>query len=355
MQVVVLGVASRWVAVLGAVLTLAILVYPTAGRADTPVLPADAGLPWIDPAHQGALEQLLAPIASHIAGRPVTVRCEGDYDWSVLAAQRHFDPNAEAGYVDSPNSFVATNRYVSSATMMELSPIVCSHLQSFAQASVKPTKCQASTSTTVHVTRERAVTRYRVLTLKRPTRVDGRLLKPGVWNVPYQVKVPYAVAESRTVLDPPAPCFLGTPTTTGGVCWTVPTATGTPEKTCYDVIPTPSASYWQEYSLFAQAIQTVAHEAIHLWQAQAGAQVPPAALVESQAECSGMQWFTYVATQLGDTPDDAQAVATFYWEVEYPNMISPDTSYESSHPYWSADCISGGPLDIRSDKTGFWP
>jgi hypothetical protein len=292
-------VASRWIAVPVAALAVAFLVYPTAGRADTSVLPSNLGLPSSDPAHQSPLERLLAPIASHITGRPITVRCEGDHDWNVLAAQKNFDPKAEAGYVDT-STYLETNTFVNSATTMELSPSVCSHLQRFAQASAKPTKCQASTNRS-------------------------------------------------------APCFLGTPTTSNGVCWTVPTLSGTRKNSCYGVTATRSASYWGEYSAYASALATLAHEATHLWQVQAGTRVPADALVESQATCSSMQWLPYVATQLGDTPGDAQAVADFYWKIRYPLYMSLTAAYSQSRPYWSADCKAGGALDIRDNKSGLWP
>jgi hypothetical protein len=319
------------------------------------VLPADLGLPWTDPAHQSPLEQLLAPIASKIAGRPVTVRCEGDNDWGLLAAQEKFDPAAEAGYVESPSYYVATNRLVSSALGMELSPGTCLNLQLFAQAAVKPTKCQATTTEPVTVTRQRLLTRYRVVTLKKPTRLDGRLLKPGVWKIPYQVKVPYTETTTRDVLAPPAPCFLGTPSTSGGWCWSVPDQAGVPQKSCYVVNAAPPEPYWSSYYRYAAALGTLAHESIHLWQDQAGSLVTPDALVEAQATCSAMQWLTYVATQLGATPDDAQAIATFYWTIRYPNYRLLTDAYSLSRPYWSADCRPGGALDIRSDTSGLWP
>ena len=354
-HVFAIDVPFRWVTVLLAVFAWAFFVHPTAGQADTAVLPPDLALPWTDIHHQSALEQLLAPIASKIAGRPVAVRCEGDTDWVTLAAQRNFDPNDEAGYVDSGSYYVATNRFASSATMMELSSTVCSYLQKFAQATVKPTKCQATTSETVNVNRQRLVTRYRLVKVTTPTRINGRLYKAGRWKIPYQVDVPYSVAESRDVLATPTPCFLGTPTTTGGWCWEVPTESGAPEKSCYEVAATPPDPYWSEYSRYASAIGTVAHESIHLWQTQAGYRAPSDALVESQATCSSMQWLPHVAVQLGATPDDALAIATYYWRIRYPGYLSLKSDYAKSHPYWSADCKPGGALDIRGDKSGFWP
>jgi hypothetical protein len=65
--------------------------------------------------------------------------------------------------------------------------------------------------------------------------------------------------------------------------------------------------------LLPQALLTLAHESIHLQQATAGAVVPADSLVESQAECSGMQWTARVAEQFGDSPDDAQSIADYFW------------------------------------------
>lgn len=324
------------------------------GQADTAVLPPNLALPWADVAHQSALEQLLTPIASKITGRPVAVRCEGDTDWNMLVVQRNIDPG-HLGYVDSGRYYVATNTYVSSAIMMELAPQTCWYLQQFAQAAVKPTKCQATTSETVNVTRQQLVTRYRVVKVTKPTRVNGRLYRAGTWKIPYKAKVPYTVAESHDVLAPPAPCFLGIPATSSGLCWTVSTESGTPEKSCYEVTANPPGPYWNEYSKYVDALDTIAHESIHLWQAQAGFRVPSDQLVESQATCYGMQWLTYVAVQFGATPDDAQAIATYDWKIEYPGYLSVTSEYAKSHPYWSADCKPGGALDIRGDKSGFWP
>lgn len=351
--------STCFVGLVSVTIAAALLVLPSAGWADTAVLPQDLRLPWTDPAHQGPLEQLLAPIASKLVGRPVAVRCEGDFDWNTLATQGKFDPATELGYVRAGSYYVATNEYVSSATMMELSPSVCSHLQRFAQAAVKPTKCQATETKTVNVTRQRLVTRYRVVKLTKPTRVNGRLLKPGVRRVPYQVKVPYTTTETQDVLAPPAPCFTGelhTETTTPGVCWQVPDRSGTREKTCYRVTAEkPVDTYWRDFGDYARAMITVAHEAVHLQQVKAGAVRPADAIVESQAMCSGMQWLADIAVALGDTPDDAQAIATYFWSIEYPWSTTLDSEYSKAHPYWSADCKPGGALDIRADKSGFWP
>jgi hypothetical protein len=311
----------RWVALLCPAIALLLLACPGEGRADTQVLPAKLGSPWSDPVDQSPLEQLLAPIASHIAGRSVAVDCDGTTEWSALTAQQNIDPDGESGYVDGFTYLGSTKRFVSNATTMHLSPTTCALLQTFAQASIKPTKCQASTTATVSVMRQRLVTRYR----------------------------------AAKVIETAAPCFLGTPPTSRGWCWTVPTVSGSPEQSCYETTANEPAGFWSDYYGYAWALDTLAHEAIHLWQDQVGARVPANALVESQAACYSMQWLPYVATQLGDTPDDAQAIADFYWDIAYPSYLSLRSEYAVSRPYWSADCAPGGALDIRGDKTGIWP
>jgi hypothetical protein len=55
-----------------------------ASRADTPVLPNTLDLPWTNPTHESDLELLLSRIASEIAKKDVTMRCEGDTDWRKL-------------------------------------------------------------------------------------------------------------------------------------------------------------------------------------------------------------------------------------------------------------------------------
>lgn len=107
--------------------------------------------------------------------------------------------------------------------------------------------------------------------------------------------------------------------------------------------------------LTAEALLTLAHETIHLEQDRAGAPVPPNRLVEAQAACSGLQWLDWVAVQLGDTLDDAQAIATFEWKLDYPLEARLREPYARAHPYWSAQCKPGGSLDIRPPGSTFWP
>ena len=101
------------------------------------------------------------------------------------------------------------------------------------------------------------------------------------------------------------------------------------------------------------AILTLAHESIHLGGVVGGRLSNGLAAGDQQAEakadCSGMQWMPYVAEQLGDTPDDAQAIATYFWDKIYPLS-------RATHPeYWSPDCRPGGALDAHLPGATAWP
>ena len=67
--------------------------------ADTARIDNSPDLPWSNPSHTSNLEVLAGQIATHIAGRDASVRCEGDTDWTDLAEQRRFNPAFELGYV----------------------------------------------------------------------------------------------------------------------------------------------------------------------------------------------------------------------------------------------------------------
>src|SRR5262249_18443160 len=130
------------------------------------------------------LEALAGRIASTISGRAVTVRCEGDYDWGLLAAQHGFDPSAELGYVPFWVRMSAGVQVGAAYadTFAELSPTVCRALSTFAIASTKPTKCSATRS----VPKQTTVVRRKAGKTKR------------VQQTTYQ-----------QVTDAPAPCYLG--------------------------------------------------------------------------------------------------------------------------------------------------
>ena len=239
-------------------------------RADVATIADDGSQPWDGGAAVTTpIEALAGRIASGIAGRPVSVRCESDTDWAALTQPSFL------GFV----SFWGA-RPVDYA---ELSPSVCRSLQSFALAAAKPTKC----SRTVRVRR----TVVRVVRRKR-----------------------LRVTTYSAVARPAGPCFPRGRQQTG------------------------DQPFWDGYFADAEAIQTLAHESIHL-------KGDP---VEAEAECYGMQAVGSVAQQLGDSADDGRAIARYYATLLYPQREtqSPD--------YWSAECRAGGALDLTPDD-GVWP
>lgn len=293
---------------------------------DTVTIPPGSPDPWSDPGHHSALEQLASTIATAIAGRPVTVRCEDQASWNAL--NPNGSPDEVLGFVQKPPHSTTTRvtkyRYVwsyhrvhgkrvryrhkvayttllthadtftASASTIELSPDVCGPLQQFAEASTKPTKC--------------------------------------------------------TPVGPAVPCFVGTPSTDfPGLC------TDSTLTTCYSTAVDWGDDFYAAYNDDTQALLTLAHESIHIMQSTTGNVVPPDTLIESQAECSGMQWLPQVAVQLGDSQDDAQSIADYTWLLLYPNEQEPTDAYSTQHPYWSADCVPGGALDIRPPGATLWP
>jgi hypothetical protein len=239
-------------------------------RADLATVADDGSQPWDGgTAVTTPIEALAGRIASSIAGRAVSVRCESDEDWASLTEPSFL------GFV----SFWGSRP----GDVAELSPAVCSSLESFALATTKPTKCSRSVRvarTTVRVVRRRRV------------RVTS-----------------YAVAA-----QPPAPCFAGGRQLTG------------------------DQAFWNDYFEYAEAIQTLAHESIHL----------RGDAVEADAECYGMQAAASVAQQLGDTLDDGRAIAQYYATLLYPQRQT------QSPAYWSPQCRPGGALD-QTPNDGVWP
>jgi hypothetical protein len=233
----------------------------------------------------------------------VSIDCEGDSDWAQLVSGYGGDPNAESGYVPSQwNS--ATGQLVSLSSSAYLASNACLPLMQFAEATTKPTKCVAVAATAVlNGTHTVQAAGHRV-TRRSTTR--ARRAAAG-------------------------PCYLGN------------------GKTAAPMTP----GFWTNYSLYAMAILTLAHESIHL-SGIVGGTLPGGQQVgdpqaEAKADCFGMQWMPYVAEQLGDTPDDAQAIAEYFYDKIYPLVEQNDPSY------WSPDCRPGGALDIRPAGTTAWP
>ena len=269
-----------------AAIVLAAMVAPPAGLGDHAAVPANASLPGSDPSHSTALEQLASRIATLIAGQPVTVRCDGDAEWTRVVAQAGGDPAGESGFVAT--QWLSTGMLLWQSATAELSPEICLPLQQFARATTKPTKCLVKNARLLASTRRKS---------------------------------------SAVVVR----CYLGN----GRVAAPM------------------SPAFWASYDLTAIAILTLAHESIHLSGVVGGALSNGLAVgdpqAEAKADCFGMQWMPYIAEQLGDTPDDAQAIARWFWDKVYPLS-------RASHPeYWSPECRPGGMLDERPSGTAAWP
>ena len=232
-----------------------------------------------DVAVTGPIEETIGSIASAIAGRDVSVRCETDADWAQLAVGEGFEPMSILGFV----SFSGGRP----ADYAELRPDVCDELETFAGAGAKPTKCTPPAKTV----------RTRVVKVVRGRHV-----------------VNYVTQVVRAEAAQPVPCFAG----------------GREQIS--------SAPFWNGYFYVAQSLQTLVHESIHL----------KGDLVEAEAECYGMQWLAYAAQQLGDTADDAAAIAQYYVTRLYPQRRT------QSPAYWSSECRANGRLDLTPND-GVWP
>jgi hypothetical protein len=314
-------------AVAAALLCAAAFAAGSAGAAplaaaDAVTVPPGSPDPWSDPSHHTPLEQLASTIASSIVGRPVTAKCEDQASWTAL--NLNGDSSKVLGFVH-----------------------------------------EAPHSTTTPVTKYRYVWAYHVVHHKRVryrhkvpyvalvTHADTFTASADTIELSPQVCGPlqqFAEAAPKPTKCANAPCFVGKPTSSApAVC------TDASETTCYSTADNWSDDYYAQYDNYAQALLTVAHESIHVIQNTKGNVVPADALVEAQAECSGMQHTAQVAEQLGDTPDDAEAVADYLWLLSYPTEQQPDDAYSTQHPYWSADCVPGGALDVRPPGTTLWP
>jgi len=314
-----------------AVVLAALLVGAVTAHADTGVIPDTPDLPWTDPNHLSPLEVLSSQIASQIAGREARVYCNGQNDWDILRAAQAIPENFW-GYVSSPGYYYVQSRtWVSSAPDAKLAPSACQYLWSFAKAAAKPTKCDASrTVTTTHAVTVRYKKRVAV-TVTRRVKVNGVAVKRrvtvyrDVWRTRREQRT-----TTTTVPLGRVPCLSAVETGT--------TAAG-------------PAGGETEYRKFVYAIATLAHESIHLFDLTAGRSIDVVATrqaAESRAECLGMQNIARVAVALGDTLDDAAALATYYARQVYPGRQT------SAPDYWSSDCVPDGRLD-QTPGDGVWP
>lgn len=314
---------------LAAVLAV-VLAVATDARADTGVIPDTPDLPWTDPNHFSPLEVLSSQIASQIAGREVRVYCNGQNDWEILRAQRSIPENVW-GYVVVPYYYVVSRTWVSSAPDTKLAPIACQYLWNFAKATSKPTKCDASTTTpTSRFVTVRYKQRVAVKIIRR-VKVNGAYVKRrvtvyrNVWRTRQEQRTTTATVQLGRV-----PCYA-------------PAAPGT--------TVTAAVGGVSEFRNFVMALATFAHESIHLFDLTAGKSIDAVATTqaaESRAECFGMQNIGRVAVALGDTPDDAAALAKYYATAMYPRRQTSDPDY------WSPDCVPDGRLDLTPGD-GIWP
>jgi len=88
----------------------------------------------------------------------------------------------------------------------------------------------------------------------------------------------------------------------------------------------------------AMALAVVSHESYHIL----------GYTNEAQVECYGLQSIWFVASKLGATVPEAQALASLYATKMYPlrRVQTPQ--------YWSAQCRDGGKLDLRPSLSR-WP
>ena len=309
---------------------LALLVGATNAHADTGVIPDTPDLPWTDPNHLSPLEVLSSQIAGQIAGREVRVYCNGQNDWDILRAQRSIPENVW-GYVAGQQYYIQSRAFVSSAPDTKLAPIACQYLWGFAKAQAKPTKCDATQTVTTSRTVAVRYTKRVAVRVTRRVKVNGVYVKRRV-TVYRQVWRTRREQRTTTTTVPlgRVPCY----------------STAEPGTTV-----TPPAGGQAEYRNVVFAIATLAHESIHLLDFTAGRSIDAVATTqaaESRADCLGMQNIARVAVALGDTPDDAAALANYYALKMYPGR-------QTSNPdYWSPDCVSDGRLD-QTPGDGVWP
>jgi hypothetical protein len=88
----------------------------------------------------------------------------------------------------------------------------------------------------------------------------------------------------------------------------------------------------------AMALAVVAHESYHILGYSN----------EAQVECYGMQSIWFVASKLGASVAESQALASLYATKMYPLRRTQTPAY------WSAQCRDGGKLDLRPSLAR-WP
>jgi hypothetical protein len=106
----------------------------------------------------------------------------------------------------------------------------------------------------------------------------------------------------------------------------------------YDPRSCADESCLQRVANAAMALATVAHESYHLLGYRN----------EAKVECYGMQSIWFVASKLGASLAESQAIASFYATEIYPQRRTKTPAY------WSPECRDGGTLDLRPSLAR-WP
>jgi hypothetical protein len=96
-----------------------------------------------------------------------------------------------------------------------------------------------------------------------------------------------------------------------------------------------------EQSELADALETIAHESVHI-----APLVPGYPNQEAEAECIGMQRISRAAVALGAYRLLGDELAQLYWSELYPR---------DNLEYLSPDCKPGGALDQRPQGASVWP
>lgn len=100
-----------------------VLLLSTTSAAATP-------LPWEGGSNvETEAERVFGEVASHLAGRPVSVRCNGEFDWALLVNRPGFDPTW-LGFVHFDGNVPWD--------YTELHPGICAALSDYLYAELKP-------------------------------------------------------------------------------------------------------------------------------------------------------------------------------------------------------------------------
>lgn len=195
------------------------------------------------------------------------MRCNGDYDWAQLLAQR--------GLGGSPGGYT---RFGESFT--ELSPGVCSFLDRYAYTDPKPPYWCKGTKTVTELVQKRYRWREGKPLLKNGKPVLRKGKPVYVWKT--HIEVRYVPVQHVREID----------------------------------VKCPGADEWGRYSY---SLGMLAHESYHLGGVRD----------EAQAECYGLQAVARTAVRLGATSSEAKIVSDYAWTTLYPALERKEPAYWS--------------------------